>query len=411
VPLARIYAPASFETGSRNQFYYSDLLILPRAGVIYYSPRLGHFALLFCFGRQKMKPQVVARRSRHNSALLLAAAAALLPRASALATTDIWKETGTADWNTAGHWSSDQIPQNGDTVIVGVSNSITFTVTYDYTGAAATLATLALNINNTGGGIATITMGADTLTSIVEEVGDSASSTNGEGTFNQSGGTNQAGFGGTGDVDDQGLFLGVNPTDKGFYILTGGTLTATGNTPEYIGASGIGVFNQSGGLNTIDGGGVPLDIGENPGATGTYILSNGTLAVQGVENLGQSGSAIFNQSGGTNTVTSGNGYNQLDLGAYPGATCSYTLSGGSVSVSGTSGADEYISAESSSYFNQTGGTNTVGNGNSGLLNIGGTIVGEGITGSYSLSGGALIVNGNVNVVGIATSNDGTTERR
>jgi hypothetical protein len=190
------------------------LLILPRAGVIYYSPRLGHFALLFCFRRQKMKPRIADRRSRRHSALLLAAAAALLPPASALATTYEWVG-GTGNWGTAANtnWSPTGLPNSGDTANVTNTLGVIQTITYNYSGTAVTLNTLTMDaLGGTGTGTEVMVMSANTLTAATENIGDSGSGSNGIGTFNQSGGANSIGSG--------DLYLGFNSTDQGFYNLS-----------------------------------------------------------------------------------------------------------------------------------------------------------------------------------------------
>ena len=72
---------------------------------------------------------------------------------------------------------------------------------------------------------------------------------------------------------------------------------------EHIGAdTGTGVYNQSAGLNTVtsDGTQAGLRLGENFN-TGIYNLSGGTLSVaSGNEQLGSGGKGTFNQTGGFN---------------------------------------------------------------------------------------------------------------
>ena len=57
--------------------------------------------------------------------------------------------------------------------------------------------------------------------------------------------------------------------------MTGLSLT-TG--AEFIGYSGTGTFNQTGGTNTISG---SLEIASNLGSVGTYNISGGILTVNG----------------------------------------------------------------------------------------------------------------------------------
>jgi hypothetical protein len=75
-------------------------------------------------------------------------------------------------------------------------------------------------------------------------------------------------------------------------------------TYEYVGDYGMGSIDQSGGVNSMAG----LYIGYQSGSTGTYDLSGGgTLSTVpgGGEWVGFNGTGVFNQTGGTNNLTSG----------------------------------------------------------------------------------------------------------
>ena len=156
-----------------------------------------------------------------------------------------------------------------------------------------------------------------------------------------------------------------NPNSVGSYTLQNGSLFGG---VETIGATGTGTFTQSGGTNSFAGGGdftgyvSNLDPYDSKDAclalgvwggklkngthlgngVGTYNLSGGLLTAGGNENrvelLGEGGTAIFTQSGGTNngpflyvggTQTGGL---QFGLGSVTGldtgASATYTLSGG-----------------------------------------------------------------------------------
>jgi hypothetical protein len=137
-------------------------------------------------------------------------------------------------------------------------------------------------------------------------------SSGGTGVFNQSGGT---------AITQNPLTLGEN--GSGTYNLTDGLLKSAG---EYVGVSGLGVFDQTGGINNVG----QLAVGarqsglEAAVATGTYDLSGGTLMAQG-ENLGNGdlGIGTFSQTGGSNTV------DFLEVGSngtynFSGGTLTYT---------------------------------------------------------------------------------------
>jgi dockerin type I repeat protein len=243
------------------------------------------------------------------------------------------------------------------------------------------------------------------------------------GTYSQSAGTNMVAG---------ALTLGNNSGSSGQYTLSGtGSLSVTGTASgdgEYIGDGGTGTFDQTGGTNTVSG---ELYVGY--GGSGTYILSGGSLPAGG-EEFGGEGGGTFNQTGGTNSTGS------LLMGVL--GTGAYSLSGtGSFSASG----DEYIGTDGNGTFNQTGGTNTtssaliLGNvpGVHSIYNLGGTgslsvagyeYVGYGggvgtfnqtsgtntasslslgytsnSTGTYTFSGGALIVTGSAWIGGSSTA--------
>jgi hypothetical protein len=160
----------------------------------------------------------------------------------------------------------------------------------------------------------------------------------GTGTFNQTDGINQ---------NCTYLNLGVNPGSSGTYNLGGGILNVSGAGGgwEYIGGKGAGTFNQTGGTNEmID----ELYIGLGPaGSSGTYNLSGVTsvLYVGGMEYIGgNGGTGIFNQTDGTHIV------GQLFMNGI------YNLSGGNLGGETSSGiAHEFIDGT----FNQIDGSNTM----------------------------------------------------
>ena len=104
-------------------------------------------------------------------------------------------------------------------------------------------------------------------------------------------------------------------------------------TNENVGTSAGGEIIQSGSTNTVAN---TLTLGVPAAVTGVYDLSAGTLSVgtgatQG-EIVGESGSGTFTQSGGTNTMS-----DFLIVGDLAGATGTYSLSAGSLSVGGGRG--------------------------------------------------------------------------
>ena len=90
----------------------------------------------------------------------------------------------------------------------------------------------------------------------------------------------------------------ANSQGSGCLSITGGTLS---DPVAFIGASGAGTARQSGGANLVLGYyGVGLRLANNSGATGTYQLTGTGRLQTYLEQIGEQGVGIFNQSGGTN---------------------------------------------------------------------------------------------------------------
>jgi len=203
--------------------------------------------------------------------------------------------------------------------------------------------------------------GTGLLNSSLEYIGNS-----GVGIFNHTAGTNKVSGGWP-----NAIYLGYNPSGSGTYNLSGtGQLTATS---EYVGNGGTGTLSQSAGTNTVTN---YLFIGYNSGSNGTYELSGtGQLEVSFMEYVGYSGTGIFKHSAGVNSNSvSGD----LTLGFHSGANGTYNLSG-----TGHLYEDyEYIGDLGVGTFNQSGGTNSVSN----SLYLG---FGSDSSGTYNLTGGTL----------------------
>jgi T5SS/PEP-CTERM-associated repeat protein len=197
--------------------------------------------------------------------------------------------------------------------------------------------------------------------------------------------------GGTGSISQSGgsvtisgvnsLYLGDFAGSTGTYVLSGtGSLSVTG--VEYLGDSGTGTINQTGGVNTI---GTLLYIGFNSGSTGSYTLSGtGSVSIAENEIVGYGGTGSFSQSGGVNSI---NGTYNVDFGYEAGATGTYTLSGTGLLLDSGS---ENVGFSGAGIFNQTGGTNTISPGFN--LNLGRV---SGGSGAYNLTGGVATVGGNL----------------
>ena len=248
----------------------------------------------------------------------------------------------------------------------------------------------------------------------------------GPGVFTQTGGVN-------GNVKEPPiLYLGTNVSGTkytGTYNLQGGLLQ-TG--VQNMGGAGAGIFNQSGGTNNpIGGGNLPgnydnedgvIDIGGNFSTSrggGTYNLSGGLLEATYAaysnfsdENVGNTGTGYFIQTGGTNLA---NGITvQGSATKYKNST--YTLSNTGLVI--TAYESIYGSGANNGIFTQSGGTNTVtdsqGFNLSGIFNMQGGLLqlpGIGTTtgGVFNFTGGTLQAAGPLSFSQITLNGAGTLD--
>ncbi|MGN6367594.1 MAG: hypothetical protein ACTHN5_04970 [Phycisphaerae bacterium] len=129
----------------------------------------------------------------------------------------------------------------------------------------------------------------------------------GNASFNQSGGS----------VYCNDCSVAAGAGSHASYSLSEGTLFGA----VAVGDHGNGTFTQSGGAVVAPG----FDLGFYSDGVGLYALSNGTLSVSGSEEIGFTGHATFNQTGGFNFIT-GNAFLRML------ANGTYNLSGGSLTV-------------------------------------------------------------------------------
>jgi T5SS/PEP-CTERM-associated repeat protein len=243
-------------------------------------------------------------------------AAALLPATVATAAVKNWIG-GHGPWSLAHNWSGGTVPANNDAVNLVFNDGGARTITYDVSAPSLGL----LSIDMTGfGETATFSMPGNnnlTATGIVVGGYSGTTLTNGRGALNQSGGT-------TTTSASRDLILGFGAGSTGDYTLSGGALVINFN--EYVGFSGTGTFNHTGGSHTVNAsaGGSLFSVGHNAGSTGTYNLSGtGTLSTATSQVIGYAGIGTFNQSGGTNTINPGHA---LLVGYDPGSIGNYTIS-------------------------------------------------------------------------------------
>ncbi|HLA83165.1 MAG TPA: hypothetical protein VJL29_00090 [Thermoguttaceae bacterium] len=192
------------------------------------------------------------------------------------------------------------------------------------------------------------------------------------------------------------LELGYQASTSGTLVLSGsGKLTSSW---EYIGDSGTGLFQQTGGthiLTNSDG----MWLGYNVGAVGTYELSDGAIQNGGSSNnnyvkkyIGYYGTGIFTQTGGTHTLT-----DQMTLGVASGSSGTYTLTGGSLNTQKNLTGGVFVGGGGNGTFYLGNATSTGTMGQSGSGSNGGALSVR--DGYFSTGSGKFIGWGDVGYTG------------
>lgn len=289
--------------------------------------------------------------------------------ADCCAVTKIWTG-GSGNWS-PGNWSPAGIPAAGDPTRIVFTDGVARTVILNTNTPALGL----MSIDLTGAGSAESSLSitsSNTLTAGGLLVGghNGVTSTSGRGSVTQSAGTVSTSAG----LD---LVLADGAGSTGTYSLSG-TGAVVASQSLYVGLRGTGVFNHSGGTNTINAGAIgSFDVGVFAGSSGTYNLSGtGQLISNKSEYVGDQGTGSFFQTGGTNTIT---GANSLFIGFSPTGQGTYAISGGQLTVGNNLVAG-----------NNGVGVLTIGpNGNAHVTNS----LTIGAQGTVNLNGGTLRLNG------------------
>jgi hypothetical protein len=237
------------------------------------------------------------------------------------------------------------------TATTGASVGVNSIGRFNQSGGVSLLAGLTVGeqSNGIGTGNGTYTLSGTGLLSVSNSaiIGNA-----GIGNFVQTGGTFNVGIGTNGTP---GLFLGHDAPGVGTFNLTGGTINnIAGGT--YVGYWGQGTFNQSGGVNNA--GFLNVGTWANTNGGSVYNLSNGaTLNITGA-NVAYSGLGTFTMTGGTCNVSNGAGLATLYVGGFNGTTGTANVSGGVLS---TYNGDIVVGYQATGVFNQSGGTVNISN--------------------------------------------------
>jgi fibronectin-binding autotransporter adhesin len=222
---------------------------------------------------------------------------------------------------------------NSGSLLTGGIQYVGYQVTGTFTQNGGTNnASAGLQIGALAGGSGTYNLGGSgmlTNNNAVEWVGNQ-----GFGAFNQNGGANIVGGGFS-------LNIGGGSVGNGTYTLNSGTLTAgtvASGSAENVGVTGNGTFNQTGGTNNILGAAgvnssASLFIGGTSGGFGTYMLSGGSTTVAANVWVG---SNFFDTGGSGSLAVSGTGVltaaGTLTVSNHTATAAN--LSGGTINVGG-----------------------------------------------------------------------------
>ena len=180
------------------------------------------------------------------------------------------------------------------------------------------------------------------------------------------------------------IFLGNNGGSIGVLNLTSGTVGVSAGF--FVGNSGNGYVNQTGGAMTTLGG-YYWHVGNNPGSFGSYSISGGAASQAFDTQIGYQGSALLSVSG-SGSFTVGGG---IGVGSQANSLGVVDVSGGSLNV--TWGSNQL----------------TIGNSGTGVLNVrGGVVANTGgnatntlAIGSQAGSAGTVnLISGTVSVMGV-----------
>jgi T5SS/PEP-CTERM-associated repeat protein len=321
--------------------------------------------------------------------------------------TKYWKDSvGSGNWNVGDNWSAISaadadnggVPTPNEGVRIVHTDGTERTVTLDVTPPSLG----PMYINSTPGplfDILAITTDRNLAANAIFVGGHNGSGdSNGRGAIAQSAGTVTTNPG-------TDLWIGYGAGSTGVYTLTGtGALVASQS--EYIGFSGTGTFTHANGTHTINASATvqSLALGFNAGSLGTYNLrNNGQLISNSSEYVGWSGTGVFNHTGGSNLILNGK---DLQLGFNSSGNGTYTISNNaSLSVAnnlvvGASGTGTLtIQGEASVHV-----TNALNINNSSTVNLsGGTLRFNTVTGlnRVNFNSGTIQLGGNRTVGGPA----------
>ena len=205
---------------------------------------------------------------------------------------------------------------------------------------------------------------------------------------------------------DRWFYIAHDADSSGTFVLEGGTVTRTSSGyAEIIGRKGTGNFIQSGGTHRLNNLVLGYIANHEGTSQGTYRLSGGDLiSLDQTECIGATGHGMFIQTGGKNTawgtITLGRDWNLDQNNNVHRGNGEYDFSAGELYVH----QNLYIGSYGTGTFTQSGGISTI----NAHIYLGHK---TGSVGTYTISDGVLDVNGTITVadsgVGIFNLQGGT----
>ena len=331
------------------------------------------------------------RLRRALSQNILLGIVASLAATSSVQAQATWVGDTSNDWNNASNWSSDPSSPSGNfTVNLSTGNFPILSADSAFTPVDVFIASGANTSGRFDHRAGFLTQTNTSTTGVWYFVGKSANTANG--TYNL--------------ADTSSTDAGISGFAQGTGSLTVGKLWV-GGAPWNVGGTGTVNINTTGIItanSTQDFGGgnaskAAFSLAYGSGSSGTVNMQNGTINANSEMWVGFSGTAAFNQSGGTVNTTE-----SLVIGRNSGANATYNLTGGVVNAATVSG-QVLLGANAGGVgtvnldggtlqapvVTKGGGTGTF-NFNGGVLRAGATSATffGGLTNAYVKAGGAII---------------------
>ncbi|MGA0845068.1 MAG: beta strand repeat-containing protein [Luteolibacter sp.] len=266
-----------------------------------------------------------------------------------------WDGSESTDWNTAGNWDSNSVP-NGQNAVINTNTGNVATISVNpsatandvivgdgggsnglvnHTGGLLSMVFWFKVGHNGGAGVYNlgVTGGSGTYTGLSQ---GSGSITVGTGGQLRLGGDGSGGGNGTLNINTSGNVtvtsdIAVGKNGSGTLNFDGGTINKTAGTFIIGEGSGVtGLMRMSGGTVNNTG---EFWVGNNAGGNGTLTLSGGSINQDSWFSIGRNGATgVVNLSDGTITKTATNSHFVVGDGTFANSTGTLNQTGGSIDL-------------------------------------------------------------------------------